>query len=93
MKKQNEDWNGREVKQKLTFAKKGTFESVSAAEMWCEKNKWAVGSMQREAPRGMMKGDYDISKWRNLDPDEISALGGVMISDDFREGSVDILIF
>jgi hypothetical protein len=34
-----------------------------------------------------------ISKWYNMRSDEHNKLDGVMISDDWREGSVDVIWF
>lgn len=90
---QNEPWNGREVESKITFKEKGTFSSLSKAEGWANNNGYSVGSSARTSPKGLMKGDYDIAKWYNLSEEDIAGLDGVMISNDFREGEVNILIF
>jgi hypothetical protein len=36
--------------------------------------------------------DY-VAKWHNLDKSDIEKLDGVLLSDDFREGSVKIVTF
>lgn len=74
-----------------TFPATGTFEAHSAACKFLAENGYSVGSMQRGAPIGVAKGDADISKWRNLGED-VRDLDGVMVSDDFREGSVTVYL-
>lgn len=78
------------IKFTKTFPATGTFEAHSAACKFLKERGYDVGSMQRGAPIGIAK-DADISKWRNLGPD-VRNLDGVMVSDDFREGSVTIYL-
>ena len=86
-------WNGREIESRQTFKVKGTFDSFYKASEWVKDNGYSQGSMARTMPIGLMKGDYDIAKWYNLDKEDIKGLDGVMISNDFREGEVEIIIF
>ena len=60
-----------------------------AAERWCKDNCISYGSPQVMAPRGLLRGDFCISKWRNLSKKEITELDGTM-SGDMREGPVTI---
>lgn len=76
---------------KLTFTEQGTFAAVSAAEAWCRENGISVGSMQRGSPRGLMRGDCAISKWRNLSKSDRKMLDGTMTG-DMRNGPVVIEI-
>jgi hypothetical protein len=50
-----------------------------------------VGQMQGTFPRGLLFGDYLISKWRGMNKAEISALHGVM-DGDMRNGPVTVTI-
>ena len=75
-----------------TFSNTGDFEANRAAERFAEECGLSVGRMQGPAPRGLLYGDYDISKWRNMSTAEINALHGTM-GGDFREGPVTIRLF
>lgn len=77
---------------KKTFTEQGAFQSYYAACEWLKQNGYSYGSMCRDLPIGIMKGDFSIAKWRNLSNQDIKALDGTMTSDDFREGSVTIEI-
>lgn len=63
-----------------------------AAEKWCADNGYSVGRMQGPSPRGLLRGNYDIQKWRNLRSDERAALHGVMVG-SMRTGPVTVRIF
>jgi hypothetical protein len=76
----------------ITFNNAGTFAANYAAEDFARSCGFSVGSMQRGAPRGILYGDYLISKWRNMSRKEILALHGVM-EGDFREGPVTIRLY
>ncbi|EKN01089.1 hypothetical protein MXAZACID_02249 [Acidocella sp. MX-AZ02] len=43
---------------------------------WCIYHGMSVGRLQRDEPRGILFGDFDIQKWRNLRPAERAALHG-----------------
>lgn len=79
--------------QVITFEQKGEFKAYSAACKWCEENGYSYGSMQRDAPIGILKGDWTIAKWRNLDSSERKALDGTMsCATSFREAPVRIVL-
>lgn len=67
------------------------FAAVKAAERWLEERGYSVGIMQAHGPRGILKGDYDIQKWRNLRPRERSVLDGQMVGG--RGGPVMVTIW
>lgn len=85
-------WRHRE-KSSMLFNEKGTFNSYHAAKKWLTENGYSYGSMQRDAPIGIVKGDCLIEKWRNIEDFELAELDGVMVSNDFREGAVEIVLF
>lgn len=62
----------------------GDFSANDAAEAFLRERGFSVGSMQRGDPRGIMFGDCDIAKWRNLSASERTALHGVLA---YRNGS------
>jgi len=55
------------------------FTALYAAEKWCRENGFSVGRHQAHAPCGLMRGDFDIQKWRNLRKDDIAALDGILL--------------
>jgi hypothetical protein len=75
----------------IVFDQKGDFEAINAARQWCTDHNVSVGSMQRDDPMGLLYGDYDIQKWRNLSKQEIKELDGT-ITGDKRNGPVKIQI-
>lgn len=75
----------------LQFWHTGDFEAVRAAEKYLSDRGFSLGRTQRGSPRGILLGDYDIQKWRNLRPREREMLHGHMTGG--REGPVLITIF
>jgi hypothetical protein len=67
----------------------GNFEACREAEEWCRERGIAVGRMERDQPRGLLVGDYDIAKWHNLSGPERRELDGTMTG-DMRHGPVVI---
>jgi hypothetical protein len=77
-----------------TFSAEGDFDANTEAEDFLRTAGFSVGSMQRGAPRGIMFGECDISKWRNLRETEIQTLHGEMRAHrSFREGPITVIIF
>ena len=86
---------GREVVRHDNVKVEGTFASVSEAEKRLREMGYTIGSMCRDEPIGFAcneKYNY-IAKWYNIDPSDRKKVDGVMISTDWREGSVDIIWF
>jgi hypothetical protein len=88
----------REVKEHKTFKEAGTFESYYAAQHWAEEKGYVYGSMCGDKPIALRKGesfdDYDLpEKWKNMSSAEKKSVDGVIISNDFREGTVHVLLF
>lgn len=75
----------------MTFDQAGDFKASAAAEAWCAERGISVGRIQHGMPRGLMRGDYDIQKWSNLNMAERSALHGQMTG-DMRNGPVYVRI-
>ena len=73
----------------ITFNQTGDFEAVRAAEEWCAKQGISSGQMQRGEPRGLVRGNVRIAKWRNLTNKERASLDGTMTG-DMRNGPVHI---
>ena len=90
-----ENYLGRAVVKKVTIMGEGTFMSFYKAEELLREQGMTVGSMCGGEPIGFASKDkYEyIAKWRNIDPSERNKVEGVMVSNDWREGSVDIIYF
>jgi len=76
---------------KIVFNQAGDFSAMQAAEQWCRENDVSYGSTQMGNPRGLVRGECDISKWRNLSRQDIAELDGTMTG-DMRNGPVTINI-
>lgn len=92
-KPRTELWSGRKVDSRIYFKCKGKFESYYKAIGWLSDNGYSYGSTSVGSAVGIMLGDHNIQKWHNLSSEDIKALHGVMISSDFREGQVEIILF
>ncbi len=84
--------NKREILIEKIFDNKGTFEALHAAQSWCKENGFSFGPTCVCAPQAVLKGDWDIAKWRNLTPSERNDIDGT-ISGDGREGPMTVTIF
>jgi hypothetical protein len=76
------------------FSGEKEFGALEKAHRWCEENGYSYGRLERGSPIGLLKGDFDIQKWRNLDSALREALHGTITSSDFtyRRGPVTIRI-
>ena len=82
---------GKEVEVAEIFTGKD-FEAVSKAEKYATSKGYNYGSMCRNEPIGLAKNCL-IAKWRNISRSERSKLGGLLLSDDFRDGDVFVILF
>ena len=73
-----------------TFDQPGDFAAVDAAERACRDAGFSVGATQRGAPRGLLLGDFAISKWRNMTLEQRRVLHAQMIGG--RDGPVTITL-
>ncbi|MCE5180502.1 MAG: hypothetical protein LLG15_01750 [Betaproteobacteria bacterium] len=76
---------------RLVFDQTGDFKAKDAAEDWCQANGISVGSTERGKPRGLLRGDFIISKWHNMSAAEIAELDGRMTG-NMRHGPVIVEI-
>lgn len=93
-------FNGRRVKEEKIFEANGTFGAFNNARYYLKENGYSYGStcVSRQTaecmPVAIRKGEYDLpQKWHNFSREGKAACDGVMISDDFREGSVKMILF
>jgi hypothetical protein len=91
----NTTYLGREIVRRDNVKVEGTFASVYEAEKRLRAMGYRIGSMCGDEPIGFADAEkYDyIAKWRNIDPSDRAKVDGVMISGDWREGSVEIIWF
>jgi len=84
---------GQTVTYAVRFNACGTFSAVRKAEEFLEELGYTIGSMERNAPIGFANDEEIeyVSKWNNMTGEEHGTLDGVMLSNDFREGSVDVI--
>lgn len=82
---------GHFVTNEIVFEACGTFKAIHKAEEHLAREGYTVGPMCCNEPIGFAKDMDYIAKWRNIDPSDYPRLNGVIISDDFREGSVKII--
>ena len=78
------------------FEEQGDFAALRAARDWCRAEGFSVGTLQADAPCGLLRGDFAISKWRNMNREERRALHGIIESvhlRGYREGPVGVTIY
>lgn len=61
---------------KATLTGEDSFTVTQRAEAALRESGFSVGRMQAHSPRGILFGDFDIQKWRNLDRADREALHG-----------------
>ena len=90
-----EKYLGKNVKELHWFKdSKIDFGNYYAATDWCVQNGFGYGSMCMKLPIAIIKGEYNLpQKWRNMSYIQRNSVSGVILSDDFRNGIVKILIF
>jgi hypothetical protein len=68
------------------------FDALHKAQTWLRENGYSYGSLQRDGPVGILKGDFDIQKWRNLSARDKKELDGVLTGSK-RSGPVTVEIY
>jgi len=76
----------------IIFDQQGEFKAFYAAELFCQNNDISCGTLGRDLPIGLMWGDVEIAKWRNLSVEDIKLLHGRMTSKDYRNGPITLRI-
>lgn len=74
-----------------TFTGQVPFEAMNACRDWLEARGYSSGSTCVMHPTGVLKGDFEIAKWRNLTRKEIAALDG-SITGNTRKGPVTLVL-
>lgn len=78
-----------QMKRVMVFNEVGDFAATKAAERVLTAAGFSVGRSERGAPRGLLLGDFDIQRWRNLNKAERDALHG-QVTGDGRNGPIFI---
>ena len=73
-----------------TFESKEDFGAFREAEEFCRERGFSVGSMQRDEPIGIARGDFYIAKWYNLSAQDKTRLDGVIVGEK-RNGPVVVI--
>jgi len=73
------------------MAKEVHFDSEQAAQIALKQCDFALGTSQRDSPRGIMFECDGVEKWRNLSANDKSELHGVY-QRQYRDGPVQITI-
>lgn len=68
----------------------GDFAAVRRAEQLLAQHGFSVGTTQRGTHRGVLFGDFDIQKWRNLNESDRAALHGVLDGDRSSDAQIEI---
>lgn len=68
----------------------GDFVAVRRAEALLKQHGFSVGEMQRGSSRGILFGNYNIQKWRNLNEADRAALHGVLDGDRSSHAQIEI---
>lgn len=78
----------------LTFVANEEFKALRMAEEWCKRSGYSIGSLQADAPTGLLRGDVAISKWRNMTQKQREALDGTISAPGrtYRTGPVYVRI-
>ena len=85
---------GREIKEIKTFKLDGTFESLYEALSYINKKGYKAGSLCYNQPIALVYNLYNIpQKWKNIPKKDINLIDGVLLSPDFREDFVMMLLF
>ena len=71
------------------FQRAGDFESWYECQRWLKERGYSVGSTCFGSPVGVLRGDYIIAKWRNLNEKERAELDGT-VTGDFRNGPLTL---
>ena len=90
----DEKYLGRIVKSRLDFTEPGTFQSRYAAQRYLTDYGFDYGSLDVPNPVAFVKGEYELPwKWHNINSAGKELIDGVMVSNDWREGTVTLVFF
>ena len=91
--KKEEFYLGRKIVHKEKFPCTGIYEGYIAAESRLHELGYEIGHQFKNDPIAFSKNNKKLGKWQNIREDELSQLDGVILSEDFRECSCEVLFF
>jgi len=94
--KQLSKYFSREVEELYVFDKPDSdnFKNLYLASSWLFNKGYQFGSLALDQPIAVQFGDYKLNqKWYNLTEIEKHNVDGVILSDNFRNGNVRVIIF
>jgi hypothetical protein len=65
------------------------FHAWDEARRWLTERGFSVGRMQAHAPTGLLFGEYDVQKWRDLNREDRAALDA-LAEGDYRNGPITV---
>jgi hypothetical protein len=78
----------------IKFSEKGTFQSLYAAQKWAKENGYSYGSLDGHNPVALISGEYNLpEKWHNINYKGKHIVDGIMLSKNWREGVVEIILY
>lgn len=79
---------------RILFRGDADYEALQKAQDWCDENGYSYGNLQADAPIGLLFGEFEISKWRNMSSAERKALDGTMDAPGrtYRKGPVIVTL-
>ena len=84
---------GKTIASRKKFTGGDDFEASSKAQQYAKAQGYDAGSMQRDAPIALAKDVEYIAKWRNISRSEWDRVEGMILSDDMRNGDVEVITF
>lgn len=72
-----------------TFIGESTFDAYHEACAWLDQNGYSHGPTSIDGPVAIFKGDWAVSKWRNLSAKERIAVDG-LLDGDTRNGPIRV---
>ena len=83
------------ISQKIVFVKTNdkTFECSSLASNYAELKGFTVGSMDINSPIALSRDHKRVAKWSNIKREEWRYIGGLLLSEDFRNDDVLLFLF
>lgn len=85
---------GKTVKEIINFPTiKESFVAFRSAKAKAEELGFNYGSMAHDMPIALGRNCSYIAKWYNIERYEYPRIEGVLLSEDFRDGDVQLVIF
>ncbi len=87
---------GKTVNHMMVFqaSSQQSFVALRQAEQALRERGYSYGVLCGDEPVALLNTrGRRIAKWKNIDPSEYPLLDGMLVSDDFRDGNVSLVLF